>query len=155
MDLDPREEKKCEYPYRDYYSTGGRYRPPKKRRSYGWLAAVVGLFLLCAAAFMTLDRRNNAAAAATRDLSPVAASAQTEPALAPPSEPASAPAAAVLHADGFRMAISDGKKGDLTLPEGFKAGVLSEDSVYDAIADLRDAAFDMLELGTDILKAWI
>ena len=44
---------------------------------------------------------------------------------------------------------------DLTLPEGSKAGVLSEDSVYDAITDLRDAAFDMLELGTDILKTWI
>lgn len=44
---------------------------------------------------------------------------------------------------------------DLTLPEGFKAGVLSEDAVYDAITDLRDAAFDMLELGTDILKTWI
>ena len=44
---------------------------------------------------------------------------------------------------------------DLTLPDGFKAGVLSEDSVYDAITDLRDTAFDMLELGTDILKTWI
>lgn len=44
---------------------------------------------------------------------------------------------------------------DLTLPEGFKAGVLSEDSVYDAITDLRDTAFQMLELGTDILKTWI
>ena len=44
---------------------------------------------------------------------------------------------------------------DLTLPESFKAGVLSEDSVYDAITDLRDAAFDMLELGTNILKMWI
>ena len=44
---------------------------------------------------------------------------------------------------------------ELILPEGFKAGVLSEDSVYDAITDLRDAAFQMLELGTDILKNWI
>ena len=44
---------------------------------------------------------------------------------------------------------------DLILPEGFKAGVLSEDSVYDAITDLRDTAFRMLELGTDILKTWI
>ncbi len=41
------------------------------------------------------------------------------------------------------------------LPEGFKAGVLSEDGVYDAITDLRDAAFTMLELGTAILKDWI
>ena len=44
---------------------------------------------------------------------------------------------------------------DMELPDGFKAGVLSEDSVYDAITDLRDAAFDMLELGTGILKTWI
>ena len=44
---------------------------------------------------------------------------------------------------------------DMELPEGVKAGVLSEDSVYDAITDLRDAAFQMLELGTDILKTWI
>ena len=38
------------------------------------------------------------------------------------------------------------------LPEGLAAGVLSEDLVYDAITDLRDAAFHMLELATDILK---
>ena len=44
---------------------------------------------------------------------------------------------------------------DLTLPEGFKAGVLSEDSVYGTITELRDVAFQMLELGTSILKTWI
>ena len=38
------------------------------------------------------------------------------------------------------------------LPEGFRAGVLSEDAVYDSIAELRDTAFRMLETGTDILK---
>ena len=43
----------------------------------------------------------------------------------------------------------------LTLPESFKAGVLSEGSVYDAITDLRNTAFQMLELGIDILKTWI
>ena len=41
------------------------------------------------------------------------------------------------------------------LPEGVRAGVLSEDAVYDAITDLRDTAFQMLETGTDILKNWI
>ena len=44
---------------------------------------------------------------------------------------------------------------DINLPDGFKASVLSEDSVYDVITDLRDTAFQMLELGTDILKTWI
>ena len=38
------------------------------------------------------------------------------------------------------------------LPEGVKAGVLSEDLVYDEIVNLRDEAFLMLELATDILK---
>ena len=39
------------------------------------------------------------------------------------------------------------------IPEDVKAGVLSEDLVYDTITEERDASFDMIELGTDILKA--
>ncbi len=38
------------------------------------------------------------------------------------------------------------------LPEGVKAGVLSEDAVYDLITDVRDASFRMLEIAADILK---
>ncbi len=38
------------------------------------------------------------------------------------------------------------------LPEDMSAGVLTEDLVYDEITDVRDAAFRMLELATDILK---
>ena len=38
------------------------------------------------------------------------------------------------------------------LPEDVPAGVLSEDLVYDQITAVRDAAFRMLELATDILK---
>jgi hypothetical protein len=41
---------------------------------------------------------------------------------------------------------------DSKLPEGTKAGVLSEDLVYDEIVKLRDSAFEMLESATDILK---
>ena len=36
-----------------------------------------------------------------------------------------------------------------------KAGVLSEDLIHDSITELRDTAFTMLELGTEILKDWI
>ena len=45
------------------------------------------------------------------------------------------------------------REGDL--PEGFRAGVLSEDAVYDSITELRETAFRLLETGTDILKNWI
>ena len=38
------------------------------------------------------------------------------------------------------------------VPEGVRAGVLSEDLVYDEITAARDAALHMLELATDILK---
>ncbi len=41
---------------------------------------------------------------------------------------------------------------DGELPAGVPAGVLSEDAVYDRITEVRDAAFRMLELATDILK---
>ncbi len=42
------------------------------------------------------------------------------------------------------------REGDL--PEGVKAGVLSEDLVYDTISDVRDLCFRMLETATDVLK---
>ena len=38
------------------------------------------------------------------------------------------------------------------LPKDVPAGVLSEDLVYDQITAVRDAAFRMLDLSTDILK---
>ena len=38
------------------------------------------------------------------------------------------------------------------LPAGLRAGVLSEDLVYDQITAARDTAFRMLELSADILK---
>jgi hypothetical protein len=41
---------------------------------------------------------------------------------------------------------------DGALPPDVPAGVLSEDAVYDEITAVRDAAFRMLELATDILK---
>ena len=41
---------------------------------------------------------------------------------------------------------------DGEIPEGVRAGVLSEDLVYDQITSVRDAAFRMLTLAVDILK---
>ncbi len=38
------------------------------------------------------------------------------------------------------------------LPENVKAGVLSEDLVYDQVAAIHSAAIRMLELAADILK---
>ena len=41
---------------------------------------------------------------------------------------------------------------DTELPSDVKAGVLSEDLIYDTIIDTRDVSFRMLEMATDMLK---
>ena len=48
-------------PYQDYYSTGGQYRPPRKPRNHGWIAATLGVLLLCVTAGATLARENRTA----------------------------------------------------------------------------------------------
>lgn len=47
-------------PYQDYYSTGGQYRPPRKPRNHGWIAATLGVLLLCVTAGATLARETRA-----------------------------------------------------------------------------------------------
>ena len=54
------------------------------------------------------------------------------------------------HKDREEHSAAVDKKEDVP-----KAGVLSEDLIYDSITELRDTAFTMLELGTEILKEWI
>ena len=41
---------------------------------------------------------------------------------------------------------------ELELPPDVKAGVLSEDLVYDAVTDAKDMSLRMLELATDVIK---
>ena len=41
---------------------------------------------------------------------------------------------------------------ELELPPDVKAGVLSEDLVYDAVTDAKDMYVRMLELATDVIK---
>ena len=41
---------------------------------------------------------------------------------------------------------------ELELPPDVKAGVLSEDLVYDAVTDAKDMSVRMLELATDVIK---
>ncbi len=41
---------------------------------------------------------------------------------------------------------------ELELPPDVKAGVLSEDLVYDAVTDARDVSIRMMELATDVIK---
>lgn len=132
MDLDPRGEKRCESPYRDYYSTGGCYRPPKRRRSYGWLAAVLGFFLLCAAAYIAMDRRGAAPEGTMRqhdlDTEQVTAAVLPSDPAAPEETAALTPAAEPL-AGEFRMTISSGSGRKMELPDIYKKVIPSVVSI--------------------------
>ena len=44
------------YPYRDYYSTGSDYRPPRRPRNYGFLIAVAAMLFLVVSGFITVRR---------------------------------------------------------------------------------------------------
>ena len=132
MDLDPRGEKRCESPYRDYYSTGGCYRPPKRRRSYGWLAAVLGFFLLCAAAYIAMDRRGAPPEETMRqhDLDTEQVTAAVLPSdPAAPEETAALPPAAEPLAGEFRMTISSGSGRKMELPDIYKKVIPSVVSI--------------------------
>ncbi len=61
MDFDPKDDRKSDrsYIYTSddyYYSTDGRYHPPRRPRNYGWMVAVLGAFLLCVAGGVALSR---------------------------------------------------------------------------------------------------
>lgn len=48
--------RESDYPYRDYYSTGSDYRPPRRPKNYGCLIAVAAMLLLLVSGFVTMQR---------------------------------------------------------------------------------------------------
>ena len=124
MDFDPQGSQKPEspYPYSDYYSTGGRYRPPKRPKNYGWMVAVLGAFLLCVAGGVALSRGNVTSeepAPQTMDAqqTPMAATSAVEETPVPSAE--TAENTPVLDS-GVRLEISDRAAGEMTLQDIYK-----------------------------------
>lgn len=130
MDFDQRSEQESAYPYNDYYSTGGRYRPPKKPRNYGWLMAVLGAFLLCIAGGVVLNQRLGSQPEETEPLTAAAVSKesgqQTEPSAAPAEE---MPAAADALGSGIQLAVTDSQGHTMTLQEIYKKVIPSVASI--------------------------
>ena len=131
MDLDPREGRKPDnaYPYSDYYSTGGRYRPPKRPRNYGWMIAVLGAFLLCVAGGVAMGREGPVAqnpgtseAPAQEALSAAAAQESQPP------QPASEDETPAL-GSGLEMTLEVPDSDSLTLPEIYQKNIVSVVSI--------------------------
>lgn len=134
MDFDPQENRKPDitYPYGDYYSTGGRYRPPKRPKNYGWLAAVLGAFLLCVAGGMVLNRGDNTPQEpSAQETEQQELMASETPALAAPetSETAENVGAFAVLGSGTQMEISAARQETMELSDIYKKMIPSVVSI--------------------------
>ncbi len=111
------------YP-RDYYSTGGRYRPPKRPRNYGWVVAVLGVVLLCVSGAAAVYRGQGTEATDV----PVSAAVPAEASEAPQPEQVAADTAVVL-GNGAELVIAADTGEQLTLQEIYKKTIPSVVSI--------------------------
>lgn len=121
-------------PYQDYYSTGGQYRPPRKPRNHGWIAATLGVLLLCVTAGATLARetRTTQPQSDTPQPSPTATEitsggaqeqAQVSVSPAPP------PASGTVIGTGTVLTITESTGEELALPDIYKKVIPSVVSI--------------------------
>lgn len=120
------EDLKDASPYKNYYSTGGCYRPPKPHKNHGWLLAVLGVVLLCVSGVSTVYRgyaqepEGSATAVETAAVTASAAPAAVE-------ETETGQSGAYLSDTRLQVAASDGQ--EMTLQEIYKKVIPSVVSI--------------------------
>lgn len=123
-------------PYQDYYSTGGQYRPPRKPRNHGWIAATLGVLLLCVTAGATLARetRTTPTQSDTPQPSPTATEitsggAQEQAETNADASPAPAQDSGTVLGTGTVLTISESTGEELSLPDIYKKVIPSVVSI--------------------------
>lgn len=150
MDYDPRESQKPDsaYPYSDYYSTGGRYRPPKRPRNYGWMVAVLGAFLLCVAGGVALSRgestvQESPSQAVNQELTEVESPAISAPQT---SQAAQAVEETEVLGSGVQMVISEASQETMELPDIYK-------KVIPSVVSIMSVSSSTTSTGTGIIMS--
>lgn len=121
-------------PYQDYYSTGGQYRPPRRPRNHGWIAATLGVLLLCVTAAAALSRSGQAVTpeaavtAARSSAQPTETAAQQEAAAAGVT-PAPAQSSDQVLGSGTTLTISASTGDPMELPDIYKKVIPSVVSI--------------------------
>ena len=123
-------------PYQDYYSTGGQYRPPRRPRNHGWIAATLGVLLLCVTAAAALSRNGQATTAeaavtATQSSAqPTETAAQQEDTAADADvTPAPAQSSDQVVGSGTTLTISASTGETMELPDIYKKVIPSVVSI--------------------------
>ena len=126
-------EQERAYPYNDYYSTGGPYRPPRKPRNYGWLLAVLGTFLLCVAGGVVLSQRGSPSGEQTESVTDLPAAAEALHSVEDTEEKAGRQAAQVpaegVLGSGTQLAVTKTEGEELSLQEIYKKVIPSVASI--------------------------
>ena len=117
-----------DYPYRDYYSTGGDYRPPKQPRNYGCVIAVAAMLLLLVSGFVTARRDTAAPAEETvNEETVVSSAASVEIAEAAVPEPVSNTGQVL--GSGHQLTITEGGGEEMRLQDIYKKTIPSVVSI--------------------------
>lgn len=137
--------------YRDYYSTGGQYRPPRRRKNHGWIAAILGLLLLCVTAGNALRDYQTAQEQDTAQATPmVAGDSGQEPTAestaAQESQPATTPESDTLLGSGTSLSIEEGTGQTMELPEIYK-------KVIDSVVSITAASASGTSTGTGVIMS--
>lgn len=140
-------------PYQDYYSTGGQYRPPRKPRNHGWIAATLGVLLLCVTAGATLARetRTTPTQSDTPQPSPTAteitsSGAQEQAETNANASPAPAQDSGTVLGTGTVLTISESTGEELSLPDIYK-------KVIPSVVSITAASGSSTSTGTGIIMS--
>lgn len=140
-------------PYQDYYSTGGQYRPPRKPRNHGWIAATLGVLLLCVTAGATLARetRTTPTQSDTPQPSPTATEitsggAQEQAETNADASPAPAQDSGTVLGTGTVLTISESTGEELSLPDIYK-------KVIPSVVSITAASGSSTSTGTGIIMS--
>ena len=140
-------------PYQDYYSTGGQYRPPRKPRNHGWIAATLGVLLLCVTAGATLAResRTTPTQSDTPQPSPTATEitsggAQEQAETDADASPAPAQDSGTVLGTGTVLTISESTGEELSLPDIYK-------KVIPSVVSITASSSSSTSTGTGIIMS--
>lgn len=150
MDYDQRDSQKPEsaYPYGDYYSTGGRYRPPRRPRNYGWMVAVLGAFLLCVAGGVVLSKEGGGPGGETQTPEQTALSAEASqtPVFEPSETEKILPADETVLNSDTQLHVAEAEQQTLSLQEIYKKMIPS-------VVSITAAASSGTSTGTGIIMS--
>lgn len=132
------------YPY-DYYSTGGRYRPPRRPKNHGWLVAVLGVVLLCVSGFSAVYRGQVQTTAETSAEVTGVSAADSATTTAQPQKQANP---SVVLGNGGEMVITEDVGQEMSLQDIYKKTIPSVVSIT-AIGDSGTATGTGIVMSSD------